>query len=74
MRKRDRRIIEVADCTPLDAVIERLQVLRGTLSDEAHAAVKVEGDDTFGWRLKVSYLRDATPEETELEARYTNIR
>jgi hypothetical protein len=73
LRRRDRQIIEVADCTPLDIVIERLQSLRASLSADAQAAVKVQGDDTFGWRLNVSYSREATPEEAELEARNTHV-
>jgi hypothetical protein len=32
--------------------------------------VKVSGDDNFGWRLTVTYLREPTIEEAELEARY----
>jgi hypothetical protein len=30
----------------------------------------VSGDDNFGWRLTVTYLRETTAEESELEARY----
>jgi hypothetical protein len=72
VHRHEREIIEIGECTPLDAVLDRLHSLHGSLSEEAQAMVKVEGDDTFGWRLNVSYLREATLEETELEARYTS--
>ena len=70
MQKRDREVIDIGECTPLDAVLDRLQALRGNLSQEAQPMVKVSGDDNFGWRLTVTYLREPTIEEAELEARY----
>jgi hypothetical protein len=70
MRKRDREVIDIGECTPLDAVLERLQALRGNLPQEAQPIVQVSGDDNFGWRLTVTYLRETSAEESELEARY----
>ncbi len=71
MRRRDREIIEIGECAPLDVVIERLKSLHGTLSRDAEPMVKVDGSDYFGWRLTVSYFRETTPEESAIEARYT---
>jgi hypothetical protein len=51
-------------------VIERLHALRRDLSKDAQPIVKVSGDENFGWRLTVTYLREQTAEEAELEARY----
>jgi hypothetical protein len=70
----DREIIDIGECASLDAVIEQLQCLRSRLSEEAQAMVKVDGSDHFGWRLNVTYLRDATAEEVALEARYLPTR
>jgi hypothetical protein len=70
VRKRDREVIEIGECTPLDAVIERLQSLNCSLSEEAQPIVKVDGNEYFGWRLIVTYIREFTNEEYELEARY----
>jgi hypothetical protein len=53
-------------------VIERLNALRRNLSEDAKPTVKVSGDENFGWRLTVTYLRDRTAEEAELEARYSS--
>jgi type IV secretory pathway ATPase VirB11/archaellum biosynthesis ATPase len=72
MRRRDREVIDIGECTPLEAVLERLQALRGNLSDEAQPIVKVSGDDNFGWRLTVTYFRETTAEEAEIEARYAS--
>jgi hypothetical protein len=71
VRRRDREIIEIGDCTSLDTVIERLVSLRGSLQDNSEPQVAVGGDDNFGWRIAVTYFRDLTAEEIELHARYT---
>jgi hypothetical protein len=55
----------------LDAVIEQLEALHGSLAEDAEPMVSVDGSDYFGWRLSVSYLREATAEESRLEARYS---
>ena len=70
MRKRDKEIIDLGECAPLDAVIERLRSLHGSLRDDAQATVRVDGCDYFGWRLVVTYFREVTAEESALEARY----
>ncbi len=72
MHRRDREVIDIGECTPLDDVLEQLHALRGNLSQGAQAMVKVSGDENFGWRLTVTYLRESTAEESELEARYSH--
>jgi hypothetical protein len=71
VRRRDRESIEIGECAPLDAVIERLKSLHVSLGEDAQPMVRVEGCDYFGWRLTISYLREATAEESQLEARYS---
>jgi hypothetical protein len=71
VRRRDRQIIDIGECAPLDAVIEQLEALHGSLAEDAEPMVSVDGSDYFGWRLSVSYLREATAEESRLEARYS---
>ena len=70
MRRRGREIIQIGVCMPLDAVLERLQSLRLGFPDDAEPMVQVNGDDNFGWRLTVTYWREASAEELELEAKY----
>jgi hypothetical protein len=35
--------------------------------------MRLRGDDIFGRKLSISYLRDQTREEAECEARYADI-
>ncbi len=70
MRTRDTEIIEIGECRSLHCVIDRLQMLRCSLSEDAEAQVKVDGDENFGWRLTVTYYRELTPEEAALDAKY----
>ncbi len=71
MHTLDREVIEVGECMPLEAVIERLQSFCDGLSEDAQPVVKIDGNEHFGWRLNVTYFRDMTDEESELQARYT---
>ena len=72
LRRRDREIIEIGECMSLGAVIERLQSLHGRLPEDSEAQVEVHGDDNFGWRITVTYSREVTVEEAELEGRYAS--
>ncbi len=72
MRKRDREIIEIGECIPLDTVLARLKALRNGLSQDAEPEVHVHGDDNFGCRLTVLYSRELTAEEAALEAKYSS--
>jgi hypothetical protein len=74
VRRRDREIIEIGECTSLGAVIERLQSLHGRLPENSEAQVEVHGDDNFGSRITVTYSRELTAEEAELESRYASRR
>jgi hypothetical protein len=70
MRKVDWEILEIGTDMPLNALIDRLRLLHSSLPEDAEPAVKAEGDATFGWRLKVSYFREPTAREVELQAKY----
>ena len=70
MRRSDREIIEIGECASLNSVIEGLLSLRASLPSESEPCVKIRGDDNFGGRLIVTYFRELTAEESELEARY----
>ena len=72
LRRRDLEIIEIGECTALGALVERLQSLYDRLSENAEAQVKVRGDDNFGWGLTVTYFRELTAEEADLEGRYAS--
>lgn len=71
MGRRVKDFIEISDYTSLDSLIKTLLAIRDTLPDEAEPELKLRGDDVFGRRLTITYLRELTAEEAECNARYT---
>lgn len=70
MTRRVKEIIDVKDHKSLDELIASLSALRDSLPDGSEAELKLRGDDVFGHRITISYLRDQTAEEAECERRY----
>lgn len=70
MRRRDKEIIEIGECASLASVIDRLQAFHNGLPADSRAELKVDGNDYFGWRFNITFLREPTPEEVALEGRY----
>jgi hypothetical protein len=71
MTRMVRDFLEVEDKVSLDRMIDLLSMIRDQLPDGAEdAKVQMRGDDVFGRRLSVSYLRPQTAEEAALDARY----
>ena len=71
MMRKVRDFFEVEDKVSLDRMIDLLSTVRDQLPDGAEdARVQMRGDDLFGRRLTVSYLRPLTAEEAAREARY----
>jgi hypothetical protein len=68
--RRVKDVFEISEYTSLDAVIERLQAIHATLSEGSSPEVAIRGDDFFGQRLTISYLRDLTQEEAAMEEKY----
>lgn len=71
MTRRVKDFIEISDYTSLDTLINILTAVRDNLPEEAEAELRLRGDDVFGRRLTISYLRELTSEEAECDARYT---
>jgi hypothetical protein len=71
MGRRVRDFIEISDYTALDGLIKTLVAVRDNLPAGAEPELKLRGDDFFGRRLTISYLRELTEEEAECDARYT---
>ena len=66
-----RDFFEVEDQVSLDRMIDLLSAVRDRLPEGAEdAKVQMRGDDIFGRRLCVSYLRPQTAEEAARDARY----
>lgn len=70
MRTRVKDFIEISDHTSLDRLITTLVAIRDSLPAEAEPELKLRGDDVFGRRLSISYFRELTAREAELEAKY----
>ena len=71
MPRRVKDFIEISDYTSLETLIRYLETIRDNLPAEHEAELKIRGDEVFGRRLTITYLRDLTPEEVERETRYT---
>ena len=72
MRKLDREIVEIAEGAPLHVLNDQLRALQDILPQGSEARVTVQGDDNFGWRLVISYFRELTTEEAEMERKYAS--
>ena len=70
MPRRVKDFIEISDYTSLETLIRYLETIRDNLPADHEAALQIRGDEVFGRRLTITYFREQTPEEAELEARY----
>ena len=70
MPRRVKDFIDISEYTSLDDLIRYLEAIRDNLPAEHQAELKIRGDDIFGRRLTISYFREQTPEEVELESKY----
>jgi hypothetical protein len=71
MGRRVKDFIEISDYTSLESLINTLVAIRDNLPEDAEPELKLRGDDVFGRRLTICYLRELTSEEAECDARYT---
>jgi phage-related protein len=69
--RRVKDFIDISEYTSLDDLIRYLETIRDNLPAEHQAEMKIRGDEIFGRRLTISYFREQTPEEAEIEARYS---
>jgi hypothetical protein len=68
-----RDIVEAGTHQSLDTLIEQLQTIRDTLpSGATDVEVRMRGDDVFGRRLSVVFMRPQTAEEVACDARYAH--
>ena len=70
MSRRVKEFVEVADHLSIDELIEKLAEIRDSLPEDASAELRLRGDDVFGHRISISYFREQTTEEAEVEKRY----
>jgi hypothetical protein len=70
MSRRVREFVDIVDHVSLDELIERLAEVRSGIPEDSDAELRLRGDDIFGRRITICYLRDQTEEEAECEKRY----
>lgn len=70
MSRRVKEFVEIGDHASLDDLIQKLAAVRESLPEGSEAELRLRGDDVFGHRITVTYLRAQTEEEAELEKRY----
>ncbi|MES2136012.1 MAG: hypothetical protein V4502_02980, partial [Pseudomonadota bacterium] len=58
--------------TSLDDLIRYLETIRDNLPPDHQAELKIRGDEVFGRRLTITYFREQTAEELELETKYAS--
>ena len=69
--RRVKDFIDISEYTSLDDLIRYLETVRDNLPPEHEAELKIRGDDIFGRRLTITYFREQTPDEIQLEAKYS---
>lgn len=69
--RRVKDFIDISEYTSLDDLIRYLEAIRESLPDGHEAELKIRGDEVFGRRLTITYFRELTPEEAEIEAKYS---
>ena len=72
MPRRVKDFIEISEYTSLDTLIAYLKTIRDSLPEGSEPEMRVRGDEIFGRRLSISYLRELSAEEAEREARYSS--
>jgi hypothetical protein len=70
MSRRVKEFVDVADHLSLDELIRSLNEIRDSLPGEANAELRLRGDEVFGHRITITYFRELTDEEAEIEKRY----
>jgi sensor histidine kinase YesM len=70
MSRRVKEFVELDNHLSIDELIQKLTEIRDSLPADAAAELRLRGDDVFGHRLTISYFREQTEEEAELEKRY----
>jgi hypothetical protein len=70
MSRRIKEIIDISEHVSLDDLIGKLAELRDGLPEGSEAELRLRGDEVFGHRITISYFREQTAEEAEIEKRY----
>ena len=72
MSRRVKEFVDISGHNSLHELIGKLIEVRDTLPEDCEAELKLRGDDVFGHRITITYLRNQTEEEAECERRYAD--
>jgi hypothetical protein len=72
MSRRVKEFIDIREHVSLDELIGKLVEIRDALPDECEAELRLRGDEVFGRKITVAYLRPLTEEEAAIEERYAD--
>ena len=70
MKRRVKDFVDIADQVSLDDLIDKLAEVRDGLPDGSDAELRLRADEVFGHRITISFFREQTEEEAEIEKRY----
>ena len=70
MSRRVKEFVDIEDHASIDDLIHKLKEIRDGLPKGADAELKLRGDEVFGRRITITYFRELTKEEAEIEKRY----
>lgn len=73
MSRRVKEFIDISDFASLDDLIARLEMVRDGLPAFAEAELRMKGDDVFGRKLTISFMREQTEEEASYDERYDAV-
>ena len=71
MPRRVKDFIDISEYTSLSDLIRYLETIRDNLPPDHQAEMRIRGDEVFGRRLTITYFREQTAEEMELESKYS---
>ena len=70
MSRRVKEFIDIDEHLSLDELIGKLAEIRDCLPEDSEAELKLRGDEIFGRKITITFLREQTEEEAECERRY----
>jgi hypothetical protein len=70
VKRRVKEFVDIADHVSLGELIQKLVELRDSLPEACEAELRLRGDEVFGHCITISYFREQTDEEAEIEKRY----
>ena len=72
MSRRVKEFIDIGDFSSLDDLIAKLVTVRESLPNFAEAEMRLKGDEIFGRKLTISFMREQTAEEAVYDERYAD--